>query len=77
MRTYHPIAVLTVICFCLAIAWHGLQAAQFSSEGFFTEATADTPREAYHARLEAQEAARKAAVERRRARLRAERHRRW
>ena len=74
MRTFHPIAVLTVICFCIALAWHGLQGTQFSLEGYFTEATADTPREAYHARLAAQEAARKAAVERRK-QLRARRRR--
>jgi hypothetical protein len=65
MRTYHPIAVLTVVCFCLALAWHGLQGSQFSLDRFLTEVTTDTPREAYRARLEAQQAARKAAVERR------------
>jgi hypothetical protein len=65
MRSSHPIAMLTVICFCLVLAWYGLEKTQFSLDGYFRQVTADTPREAYRARLEAEQAARKAAVERR------------
>jgi hypothetical protein len=77
MRTSHPVAVLTAICFCLALASRGLEGTEFPLDEYFTEATADNPREAYHARLEAQEATRKAAVERRKQMRARQRKRGW
>ena len=77
MRSFHPIAILTVVCFCIGLIRYGLQHTQNAGQGYSAQPPAqNATHEAYKARLEAQEAARKAAVARRAA-YRRQRFRGW
>jgi hypothetical protein len=66
MRTFHPIAIVTAVCFCVGLLRYGLlHAGQEAGQSYVTQTPASDPQvqhEAYKARLATQEAARKAAV---------------
>lgn len=77
MRTFHPVAFLMVICFWGVIVWYGMQNLYNSFGDYSAEVNSDNPRAVYHARLEAQEAERQAAVERRNAQRKKRQRRGW